>query len=614
VTDCFPGDVFSSSQIGFFYAGDQMEALEPVLKQKFWILLGTGILMTFIGWWMATGAMATQTAERKTKIKAAEDSIPKGEVPNESWTKRLAAINAVQDSSINVTKMSLWKRQQQRMVIPQELDQTVALMGKFSNEDREVFRDIYTEEVRKVWKMLNPMDIDGSGVVNFSLAAMGKVMNQKPWPNAAPKSEVIWDILEDLWLLEGLFKSIADVNGGPNATRMEAVVHQIDKLELRGGGDKLPASGGAGGSALSGGEGMMGGMGMGMGMALANRGGGGATGGLGGSLPAVSAEFDVREEFGDDGSGASTGAAAGGGRSGMAMSSMMMMGAEGGMGGGGTPTAETVVKRYVSDDQSRPFKTRGFYLSVKMDHRRIPQLIAELTANEKSVWPIEILRVQMSRLHEDDATFAGGGSSGPMAAAGGMGMQMQAKMAMSMRPSAGADEGLSSAMLGMSGAAGGAEEFPAFSTAGTLGGGATKSPQAIAAQSVLENTLKDPYMAQVTLCGVFTMYRKVEEPEKPAVTPQTGEVPPTAELNGVEGDGVSGNGAPTDGDNSTPAVDGAQEPGDDQKPADEAMETGDPVESANDPAGNPENSNDKPAAKTDEEKPDETPKEETDLK
>ena len=37
------------------------------------------------------------------------------------------------------------------------------------------------------------------------------------------------------------------------------------------------------------------------------------------------------------------------------------------------------------------------------------------------------------------------------------------------------------------------------------------------AQESLDIALRDPYMAQVTLCGVFTMYRKVEEPkEEPA--------------------------------------------------------------------------------------------------
>ena len=73
-----------------------MERLEPVLKQKFWILLGVAILMTFVGWWMATAQMVKAITERKTKIKAAEDSVPKGEIPHESWAKRLSVINAAQ--------------------------------------------------------------------------------------------------------------------------------------------------------------------------------------------------------------------------------------------------------------------------------------------------------------------------------------------------------------------------------------------------------------------------------------------------------------------------------------------------------------------------------------
>ena len=60
-----------------------MEALEPVLKQKFWILLGMGIIMTFVGWWMATGQILAAITDRKNKIEAAEKSIPTSDIPNE---------------------------------------------------------------------------------------------------------------------------------------------------------------------------------------------------------------------------------------------------------------------------------------------------------------------------------------------------------------------------------------------------------------------------------------------------------------------------------------------------------------------------------------------------
>ena len=575
-----------------------MEALEPVLKQKFWILLGMAVIMTFTGWWMATAAIAQQTSERMTKIKAAQDSVPKGEVPNESWTKRLAGINATQDASNNATKMSLWKRQLAKMTIPQGLDQTVPYQGKFTSEDREVFRDIYPEEVRKVWKMLNPMDLDGSGVVDFPLSSMFKLMNQKPWILSAPKSEVIWDIMEDLWLLEGLFQSITEVNGGLEATRMEAVVHQIDKLELHGGGEKL-SSGGATGAASA--EGPMGSFAMSMPSMGAMGGPGGAGAGGASGMTPVSAEFDIKEEFGDDGSTASSGLRGGG-----SMSSMMMSMGASGEGGGGMPaaTAEPVVKRYVSDEPAKPFKTRGFYLSVKMDHRRIPQLIAELTANDKSVWPVEIVRVQMSRLHEDDSLGGGAGSMrsgrsfpGAMGSDESSGSAMAAQMA---QGALGAFPGGGGGFPG--GGGGGADEFAGFTSNTPGGAAAAKSPQAMLAQSVLENTLKDPYMAQVTICGFFTMYRKVEEPEaKPAPTSPENPSSPEVKSEGTEASGqtadMSADSAPAGG-----AEIGSEPPEDAGKTASEM-----PAEESGDQS-------DDPAAKGDDEKPKENPNPDGELK
>ncbi len=482
-----------------------MEALEPVLKQKFWILLGMGILMTFIGWWMATGQIAQAITERKTKIEAAESSIPKGDIPNDNWTKRLSEVNDRQDNSIKQTQLGLWKRQLERMELPQGLAK-VEYQGTFQNADRELFRDAYVDEVRKVWKMLNPMDVDGTGVVKFSLNQMFKVMNQRPWIVAPPKSEIIWEVMEDLWLLEGLFQSIAEVNGGPQASRTEAVIHQIDKLELRGGGDKVASGGGGGaGGGGMGNDMMMGGAGaMGMGMGGPPRGysggdmiGAGAGGGAVASLPVISAEFDPKEEFGDDGSG--SGATYGGGGFGGGGNNMGAMG----MGGSGVPdaTTERAVKRYVSNEERLPYKTRGFYISVKMDHRRIPQFLAELTANDKSVWPVEILRVQMSRLHESDSpgSTMGGGLMG-----GGMdyGNRMppgQGSMGLGGMPlPGGADDGLSG--------------FTESSTGPAAGSAATLLQQKVAAE-LLDIAIKDPYMAQVTVCGVFTMYRKVEQPK-----------------------------------------------------------------------------------------------------
>ena len=55
--------------------------------------------------------------------------------------------------------------------------------------------------------------------------------------------------------------------------------------------------------------------------------------------------------------------------------------AEQGADSGSPSSAESNYRRYVDDDPALPYKTRGFYLSVVMDHRRVPELIAALTAN-----------------------------------------------------------------------------------------------------------------------------------------------------------------------------------------------------------------------------------------
>ena len=503
-----------------------MERLEPVLKQKFWILLGVAIVMTFTGWWMDTARMVKAITERKSKIETAIKNVPSGEIPNESWAKKLLAINSRQDASNMTTKAALWKRQQSRMNGPQGLDpRVVPGKGTFTNLDQEQFRDGYEDEVRRVWKMLNPMDIDGSGVVDYPISKMGKLIGKGPWLNAPPESKVIWEIMEDLWLLEGLFHSIASVNGGVDAGRPEAYLHQIDKLELRGGGEPL-ADASAGGDSSGMGMGMGMGMGSSMGMG-ASRGSGGSAGGDA-TMKSDSAEFDPREEFGDDGSGAS----GGGAPMGMGMSSMMMTGSS----GTEEAAAESKVKRYVQDDKSLPYKTRGFYLSVKMDHTRIPLLIAELTANENSVWPVEILRVQMSRLHEDESPSGGGmgGTGGAFSRSMPPGPSSMGSSMMTSMMSSGA----SSSMGGRRDDAGGIGNGSGlFGTGPAIAG---NTPHELAAKALFENALKDPKMAQVTLCGVFLMFNEIDEviPPKPQASTSSVPADEPATSNPSESDGM----------------------------------------------------------------------------
>ncbi len=555
-----------------------MERLEPVLKQKFWILLGVAILMTFVGWWMATAAIAKTIAERTTAIDASFKSIPSGEIPNETWAKKLGAINTEQANSIQVTQLAIWKRQRDRMTWPEGVIDP-GLEGKFSNDSRQNFRDSYQDEVIRVWKQVNPMnEDDGTGIVKYPVGKVFALLKQRPWDKAPPTTEVMRTVREDLWLLEGLFQSITAANGGFDVRRGDATIHQIDKLELRGGDGKPKDSASASGDGGGGYSGMMGspmpGGPMGgssmMGPPMGGGPGGPRTtpGSITAGLTFVSAEFDPADELGDDGSGASAG---GGSVMPGMMSSMMPGGMPTGAASSDPAAGGPEIKRYIQTDAQLPYRQRGFYLSVKMDHTKIPLLLAELTSNEKTAWPVEIKRVQMSRLNEDDS--AGGKSPGSSmlgGSGGGMREKMSGMMPGMRRPTGGAGPGSG----GYPGAANPEEDLNPFAE---LSGSSKQSgasdvtvlKRADEAKAEFENALSDPVMAQVTICGVITIFNPVKEPEEKKPTVEAPVMPTTPAISddAVESEPKNppSDVSPTEADKQTmePATDAAgfAEPG-----------------------------------------------------
>lgn len=614
-----------------------MEKLEPILKQKFWILLGIGMIMTITGWWMATGTLANTIKTRTDAVQNAFKRIPSGEIPNNTWSSQLASRNTEQQKAVNTTKAYLWDIQQQKMtwpegIFPEKMPDAmiagkVAYRGDIPLSGREDYRLSYATDVRRVWEVVDPFKVvDGSGIVVFGVNE--KVLPQRTWGAIAPLPAEMWDAQEDLWLMESLLQSITSVNGGKGIQRNDASIHVLERLELFGGqpanqrkaGGGSPggtagpsmttpgsAAGGAHGSAMAPpGSGGFGGAGPGGGM-----GGMSGTGGLANIPPLPPVDFDRRDEVGDDGSG--SGRAGGGG--GMGGSSMMSMGPAGGhsagppagpgASGGGAAAANNV-RRYVDDDAALPFKTRGFYMTLIMDHRKIPSLIAELSASEKSGWPAEILRVQMVRLHDDDVGSGAGsaGFGGGMTAGfggGKSGFNLQSLLSPS-------GTGMGAGPAGFPGASsyereeGSGSFTPPFSGAtsgagpGAPGAAGTASPQA-AGIAALESSLQDPNMARVAICGIITLYKEVKPdpaaapsaPVAPVVAPATatGEAATTPAAEGTPAENGTDPATPKDGD--TP----------DSKPADKPETPADPAA----PATTPETPANPPAPGTGKEQP-----------
>ncbi len=511
-----------------------MERLEPVLKQKFWILLGIGIVMTFVGWWMATGTMAATITTRTGEIENAQKKVPSGEIPNNEWSAGLAAVNVQQDLAVKSASRILWERQRARMTWPETVADFAwekGYRGDIKIAGRENYRGDYHNDCHRVWQLVLPFNqVDGSGIVDYRFAKFPR----EPW-TSAPLASAMWDAQEDLWLLEGLLQSIAEINGGANSTRLDACIHAIERLSLHGGqpaGQRTQPSGGGGTPGGTAPPEMMAGGPF----------GGGNSGG--GNLPAISVDFDVKEEFGDEGGGAGGGA----------MPSMPT-------GPGGPAATAARAKRYIDDDKALPFRTRGFYMTLIMDHRKIPNLIAELSASEKSAWPIEIVRVQYVRLHDDDTEGSGsGGAYNP----GAVGTESPS--------SSGSTPSFGDSTFG-------GTSTPGFSIDGGGAGAGTSTPKGLIELAALTNAIQDPNMARVAICGIITLYNEVKPepvttapvspPPVPAVPADKPATPSTQPSEGTTP--TSEADATGDANPSTPAEEKPATPGSNPSPTPEAV-------------------------------------------
>lgn len=467
-----------------------MEQVQAILRHKFWILCGVVFILALVGWWMAAGALATYTTKRIGEIETAEKAIPSGPPISSDYSQKLTAVNTKQEQQVELARTFLWKKQEQVMVWPRTIEQyavEAGYRGEFAPLARDIYRTSEPADIRRVWEYVRPFNpMTGDGLVVFPIS----LMPVRTWKELPPTSQEMWDNQEDLWLLTSLLQSINVVNGGDNSTRLDAAIHQILKLELRGGKRGEPIDAPAGGD---------GGMPMesGPGSSMMSGGLGGAAGR--GALPRpTSADFPIKEEFGPQGNEMGMGM--------MGSSSSMDLSTDGGDGAATGP----VIRRYIDDEEGAPFKTRGFYMVCLMDHRRIPSLIAELTSNEHSPWPAEVVRVQMVRINEDAST-----ASTNMGSPGGFGSSMGSS---DMSMSAPSYQMRSDGPGGFGTGASGVTDDMGFQNQNNpnAANDLTLQTKVASATAALQNALSDPNIAQVAIAGIYTIYTPPKKPETEA--------------------------------------------------------------------------------------------------
>lgn len=496
-----------------------MDKLKPILAQKFWILSALCLLLPLTGWWLATGAMAVEIT---TRTKALDDAFKGIPAPgaNKKWTERVDALNKEEEVKVKQTGDFLWNQQQELMTWPEVVKAGVekgGFRGEIDAKTRSEYRTAYEVELVELHQVVKPFDpLTGAGLVEFPI----ELIPTQSWGSSAipPSSQQMWDSQEDIWMFRTLLLGVANINEGfKSETVLDSKIKQINLIELRGGipgGAKAVAeaagSAGGPGGAGEGGAGPESRPGMAGGPGL-----GGLGGGVSGGADTLTHTFDPAEQFGSD-AGAVEGAEAGAGPAGA-----------GGAGPAGGPDdalkrggmmaggESAVKKRYI--EETPRFKTRGFYMELVLDHRILPEFIAELS---DSKWPLRVIRVQAVDCNLDDIApdaAIGGGSGGTGGAGRGRAMG-----------GGGPGRGAAPRQMRdpkMGGGAGGRGARPGAGVGRPAVGDGT-SPENLVD---LQSAMADPYLVNVALSGIITLYLPPEAAAgAPPGTEGTPATPPAA--------------------------------------------------------------------------------------
>lgn len=560
-----------------------MDKLKEVLKYKFWILLGVALVLPLVGWGVARSGLIAETASRRDALEKLQGRLKvTPEDPNAAWEARVKDINTKQQAE----KMQAWKTlydaQKKLMTWPEGVNpDELALKGETSLAARLNYANKYAEEWEAVYQIVKPVNEYGEGKVRFDRVAMP---SSNTWGEYAPTTDVAQGAQEDLWLLRAILEAVASVN--ENATsQVDAPIRVVYQVYLRGGsaGGEAPAGGmdAMGMDMMEMGMGMEGGMDMGMSMAgMAMGGAAGVTAGQFGGGFNDQVTFNPTDEFGREvpappAEGADPAAAP-------AMDpSMMDMGLGGDM---GAMAAMGPVKmdRYI--EKTKPeWKTRGFYLEVVMDHRRVPDLLVALTnSGANGSWPIRITRVHQADFKDEDLFVEGASTTGPGAGAAGLrggfdpdmglmggmpGMGGNRGFQKFSATGGGAGSGFAGPSMGMGfGAMGGAALGRTAVSAGGAGAGMMQPDGMMSPQG--GQALDDPMLANVAIDGWLVI---MKPPVDPAAADQ-GAISPDQMPEQSPGAGQQAGDAQQAVGEAAPAVEAA--------PAAEATETPLPTDEA----------------------------------
>ena len=352
--------------------------MDKVLKYKFWILTGIVFPMALAGFFIANGGLQGATEERVTALKALQPPNPNQ--PNDSFTE-VARKRADEQERANAEQLRRLDAIQRKWMnwpklLEPELEKDpatgeIVYRGTKLRDEQRVrvqYPDVYKQELERVWLSFNPVVASG---LPYSDKTQKKVfLDRTVLPSVVlpqtPTIEEIWDAQEDLWILEMLSQAVNETNQAATNVN-DAAIREIIYVELFGGsGESTVTSAGDAAGASS----------DYMGAAMAYMGSGGAAAtGTGLSVPFASGAIghDPAMEYGSS-------ASLGGGAAGGSGDGMYMAASDGGLFGGAGGAAGGKPLRYIGFDDENPgnYRKRGYYLSLLIEEKRIPDFIVNL--------------------------------------------------------------------------------------------------------------------------------------------------------------------------------------------------------------------------------------------
>ena len=191
-----------------------MEKLQPLIKHRYWICFGLSVMFVVVGWWMASGAIATETDNRRKAVKESFEKAKQGATdPNQDWVAAAKELNAQDDVEYKSASNILWVRQQNARKWPDMLQNDMKGIGyqkTIANKTtRGKWAAHYRTQMEKLLEIVKPFKPEsGEGLVMVDPSRI----THKPyesWKYGLPASAEIWNNQEDIWLLQSLLTSIA---------------------------------------------------------------------------------------------------------------------------------------------------------------------------------------------------------------------------------------------------------------------------------------------------------------------------------------------------------------------------------------------------------------------